>query len=269
MGILELERAVSKDIAQGMSAPQARLLVDYYYSVQDYRIRAHSQLRAVEQETDDGVTTLITALGSTMADVEHEIAYALGHYARAHRAGRWALGITGIGPIITAGLLGHIDIHKAPTAGSIWRYAGMDPTAKWEKGQRRPHNAELKVLCWKIGDSFVKNKNRDGDDYGKLYAERKALEVERNEAGLFAETARETLAAKNFKDNDTKKWYERDMLPPGRIDFRARRYAIKLFLSHFHWVLFEDTFGKPPPDPYVIAHMNHAHLMKPPKWPVP
>jgi hypothetical protein len=55
------------------------------------------------------------------------------------------------------------------------------------KGQKRPHNAKLKVLCWKIGDSFVKQQSRENDVYGKVYGERKRLELERNDAGLFAE----------------------------------------------------------------------------------
>jgi hypothetical protein len=44
-------------------------------------------------------------------------------------------------------LLARIDIVKAPTAGHIWRYAGLDPTVRWNKGEKRPWNAGLKVLC--------------------------------------------------------------------------------------------------------------------------
>jgi hypothetical protein len=39
--------------------------------------------------------------------------------------------IKGIGPVIAAGLLANIDITKAPTAGHIWRFAGLDPSSKW------------------------------------------------------------------------------------------------------------------------------------------
>lgn len=55
--------------------------------------------------------------------------------------------IHGIGPVISAGLLAHIDIHRAVTVGHIWRFAGLDPSVKWLKKTKRPWNAGLKVLC--------------------------------------------------------------------------------------------------------------------------
>jgi hypothetical protein len=245
------------------------MLVDYYYAVQGYRIQAHGQHRAIAQESDKGSSHLFGIVGSAMHDLEEQIADALGAYAKAHRPGRWALGITGIGPIITAGLLAHIDIEKAPTVGHIWRFAGLDPSVRWEKGQKRPWNADLKVLCWKIGDSFVKNKGRITDDYGKVYAERKDLEVARNEAGVFADTAAATLAQKNFRDAETRAIYESGKLPAGRLDARARRYAVKLFLAHLHHVMHECHYGTKPPMPYILANNPaHTHYLAPPKWPV-
>jgi hypothetical protein len=38
---------------------------------------------------------------------------------------------------------------------------------------KRPYNEKLKVLSWKIGESFVKVRNRPQDVYGKIYVERK------------------------------------------------------------------------------------------------
>ena len=264
-----MDRAAARDIARGMTAAEARWLVDYYYAVQKYRIQAQSQHRAVVQESDDGASYLAETLAGSMGELEQQIALALGDYAKAHRPGRWAMGITGIGPIIAAGLLAHIDIEKAPTVGHIWRFAGLDPTVEWGKGQKRPWNADLKVLCWKIGDSFVKNKGRITDDYGKVYVARKKLEIERNESGVFADTAAATLAKKNFRDKDTIAVYESGKLPAGRLDARARRYAVKLFLAHLHHVMYECRFGEPPPKPYIIEHGGHVHYIAPPKWPVP
>lgn len=268
-GVTQIDRAVARDLVQGMSSAEARWLVDYYYSVQKYRIQAQSQHRAVMQESDDGASYLAETIGSTMHELESQIAAALGDYAKSHRPGRWAMGITGIGPILAAGLLAHIDIEKAPTVGHIWRFAGLDPTVEWNKGQKRPWNADLKVLCWKISDSFVKNKGRDSDDYGKVYAARKELELQRDAAGTFADTAAATLAKKNFKDKATREVYESGHLPAGRLDARARRYAVKLFLAHLHHVMYECRYGKEPPMPYIMSQPGHAHYIAPPKWPCP
>jgi hypothetical protein len=120
-----------------------------------------------------------------------------------------------------------------------------------------------------IGESFVKVQGREGDIYGKVYAARKALEQERNEAGLFRDQAAASLAGKKWRgDTSTKQWYEQGKLPPARIHLRATRVARKLFLAHYHHVAYETHFGVPPPKPYVFDHIpGHAHLIGPPFWP--
>jgi transposase len=159
----ELTRQARRDIAAGLTAEQARWLVDYYYSVQDYRIQATGQARAVEQAADEGAINLAGHLGREMAKLENEIKTALDSYSDAHVPGVWAKSIVGIGPVLAAGFLAHIDITKAPTVGHIWSFAGLNPEQRWEKGEKRPWNAKLKVLCWKAGDSFCKFHNHPKD----------------------------------------------------------------------------------------------------------
>ena len=96
------------------------------------------------------------------------MARALDAYSGGPLAGRWARSIVGIGPIIAAGLLAHIDIKQAPTVGHVWRFAGLDPTLKWTTKTKRPWNGALKRLCWLIGESFTKVSNNPGDIYGKI-----------------------------------------------------------------------------------------------------
>lgn len=171
--------------------------------------------------------------------------------------------------MIAAGLLAHIDITKAPTVGHIWRFAGLDPTVTWAKGQKRPWNASLKVLAWKIGESFVKVSGHDSDFYGHLYLERKAREQAKNEAGAYAEQAAAMLTKKRFRDETgAKKAYESGKLPPGHIHARAKRWAVKLFLSHWHHVAYESHYGTLPPKPYILTiEGGHAHRIDVPNWP--
>ena len=174
--------------------------------------------------------------------------------------------IVGIGPVITAGFLAHIDIAKAPTVGHIWRFCGLDPTVRWDKGTKRPWNASLKRLCWIVGESFTKVSNHPDDTYGKLYQQRKEREIARNEAGDYAEQAAASLTAKRFGDDTAaKKHYLAGKLPPARIHLRAQRWAVKIFLSHFHEVLFFVTYGERPPKPYVLDHVGgHVHRIEVP-----
>ena len=123
----------------------------------------------------------------------------------------------GVGPVIAAGLLAHIDITRANTAGSIWRFAGLDPTSEWKKGTKRPHNAALKTLCWKLGESFVKISGKEDSVYGKLYKERKAEESAKNERGEFADQAKQKLEKfKIGKTTDAYKAYSVRNATPSR-----------------------------------------------------
>jgi hypothetical protein len=265
----ELE-ALTKEVktaARGLGPQEARYLVDTYYEMQEHRKRTANQVRALAEAGE--VPILAAWVEKNTITLENNIKRLLQGYAEGSTVGTWSLSITGIGPVLAAGLLSHIDIAKAPTVGHIWRFAGLDPTVVWEKGAKRPWNAFLKTLCWKIGDSFVKQSGREACVYGHLYRERKALEVERNDAGVFAEQAAATLGGKRFSDSDTKVRYEAGMLPDGRLDLRARRYAVKLFLSHWHHVAYESTYGVPPPKPYILTQPNHAHFLAPPNWPMP
>ncbi len=264
---LEPITRLSKDLRQAaltLSRDEARFLVDAYYLMQEQRIRSSNQIRSMAESQEPH--EVLSWFQTNAEGLEAQVARALLSYAEGQRVGRWALSVYGIGGVLAAGLLAHIDIEQAPTAGHIWRFAGLDPTCTWNKGEKRPWNASLKVLCWKIGESFKKFSNREDCVYGRLYAHRKAQEVERNEAGVFAEQAATTLAAR--PSHAQRAIYSQGKLPPGRLDLRAMRYAAKVFLSHYQHVAYEDRFGTPPPKPYVLTHLGHAHYLAPPNWPI-
>jgi hypothetical protein len=222
------------------------------------RIRAAHQNRTLEAggEPHDVMSWLATQREA----LETQVRGALDAYSSGQITGVWARSITGVGPVIAAGLLANIDITQAPTVGHIWRFCGLDPTVKWDKGTKRPWNGSLKRLCWLLGESFTKVSGNKSDTYGQVYKSRKESEIRRNEAGEYAEQAAASLAAKRFGDDtQAKAHYLAGRLPPARIHLRAQRYAVKLFLSDLHCVWFWTTYGTLPPKPYVIAHLGHAH----------
>lgn len=243
----------------------ARYLVDAYYREQKERIGADAMVRQAKEANEP--LEAVEFIAEQHRRNEASIKSMLDAYTKASKLGAWCQSICGIGPVIAAGLLAHIDITKAKTAGAIQRYAGLDPTQEWGKGQKRPWNARLKVLCWKLGESFVKVQNREADVYGHLFAEYKAGLVAKNDEGEFADVAKEILAGKKFgKDTEAYKAYSEGKLPPAHINARARRYAVKIFLSHFFEVAYEIEYGKRPPEPYAIAILQHAHKIEVPNW---
>jgi len=263
--IVKLQKDI-KAAAVTLSRDEARYLVDAYYIMQEDRKRSTNQVRALTESEEPH--SVIAWLADNSGVLERNIRAVLGSYAATHVAGRWSQGIVGIGPVISAGLLAHIDIEKAPTVGHIWRFAGLDPTVTWEKKEKRPWNAALKSLCWKIGESFVKVSGHESDFYGKLYLERKAKEQARNDAGDLAEQAAAKLERfKIGKGTEAFAHYSAGHLPPAHIHARAKRWTVKLFLAHFHAVAYRARYGVDAPKPYVLSQLQHGHEIHVPNWP--
>lgn len=263
---------LTKDIreaATNLGQSEVRFLVDYYYQMQKNRIRSYLQVNKASEGKEPGL--VLDWVTDNSKRLESNIQKVLVAYTDADTVGTWSKSIVGIGPVISSGLLAHIDITKAPTVGHIWRFAGLDPTLPKfpQKGQKRPWNSRLKTLCWKIGESFVKVSNNENDIYGHKYAERKVKEIALNEAGDFADQAKEKLELyKIGKDTDAYAYYSKGQLPPAHIHSRAKRYAVKLFLAHWHHVAYETKYGVPPPKPYIIDQGGHVHFEGPPNWPM-
>lgn len=266
---LEPLQRLRKDLKEAtttLSRGEVRYLVDAYYQMQEDRKRSANQVRALS--TSGEPHQVIGWLADNTGVLERNIKSALDAYSSSTDISRWAKSQVGIGPVIASGLEAHIDITKAPTVGHIWRFAGLDPTVKWEKKTKRPWNASLKTLCWKVGESFVKFSNHERDFYGHLWAERKAIEQAKNAEGAFADQAATKLATTKIgKTTDAYKYYVDGFLPPAHVHARAKRWAVKLFLAHWHHVAYRYATGEIPPKPYVISQLHHAHEITVPNSP--
>lgn len=265
---IEAVQKLSRDLraaAKLMGVREARYFVDSYYDLQDYRIAAANQQRKLLEGEEP--SEFITWLNGQLVVLENQIKGVLDKWSAAQPMGEWSRAVVGIGPVISSGLIANIDITKAPTVGHIWRFAGLDPTTKWEKGKKRPWNASLKRLCWLMGESFVKVSGNPNDVYGKLYLERKAYEQRRNESGELAPQAAERLKQARAKKLDAGliELFESGKLPAMALHERSKRWAVKVFLSHYHSAAYRLHYGTEPPLPYPIAHLGHAHVIKGPQ----
>ena len=251
--------------ATTLTVNEARYLVAAYYQLQENRKFAGNQVRGVAESKEPHA--VIAWLFDQNATLQKQIKRALDSWTDTIPAAVWAKGIVGIGPVISAGLAAHIDISRCPTVGRIWRFAGLDPTQVWLPKTKRPWNADLKALCWKIGESFVNASGHPEDFYGKLYTQRKQIEEQHNEAGAFTEQAAAKLKTFNVdKQIVAYQHYSAGKLPPAHIRARAKRWAVKLFLAHYHHVAWTLATGEEPPKPYVISHLGHSDLIAPPNF---
>lgn len=273
-----------KKMARELTRAEVRAVVDSYYSMQKIRIGAGNQIGAMEreaakgQETAEGVeplksipvpTGLLGWLHDAGATIEDRIGKVLDIWTDELAIGRWLKSHMGIGPILAAGLIAHIDIARPNTAECIWSFAGLRPGIVWKKGMKRPFNAKLKTLCWKIVSSFKMQSWRDDCFYGKLYQQRKRYEVERNEAGGQAERAKKLLAESPVKDKDVRAVWESGKLTAGHLDAMAMRWTVKLFLSHMYEV-WRQMENLPVAKPFAYSQLKHqeASYIPPPNYPM-
>jgi hypothetical protein len=265
--VLERLKRDVKAAAVDLKPAEVRYLVDSYYVIQGNRIRAKNQTDALTRSGEPHA--VVEWLSSSSTSIERTLKVVLDVYTANRTIGRWSRSIVGIGPVLSAGLVAHVDISRSPTMGHLWSFAGLDPSRTWEKGQKRPWNARLKTLCWKIGESLIKTCHKPDSFYGPHYIERKAYEQQRSASGQCAQAAAEMLLEKKFKKGTVARTkYEAGVLPDAHIHARARRHVVKMFLGHWWEVAFEIETGKKPPRPYVIEHLGHVHRIPPPNWPM-
>jgi hypothetical protein len=276
---LEVVKRINRDMINawfsgpgGITETEARYLVDLYYLMQKARIRVNNEVKNLHRDAEKSGNTpephdaLLWVFGQ-FETLENQVKRVLKRFTESHQMSWFFEQTFGVGPVISAGLLAYIDIHRAPSVGNIISFAGwIGPEQKWEKGQKRPWCTPFRTLCWKIGDSFVKFHNNEHCFYGLWYERFKQEEIDKNEKGLLKDEAKRALSERNFKKGKTRDIYESGMLPPAHIDARARRKTVKLFLSHLHecWRTQEcGDYGQP----YEFVHLGHVHKVEPPQVP--
>lgn len=279
-------RADLRAIADELTHEQVGYLVDLFYQLQ--RVRIQQQHRVTAATRAQQPRHLLALMGTAVHTLESALGDLLGHYAERSAQGRWLLSVHGIGPVLAGGLVATFP-NIPPTVGSWWRFAGLDPTVQWlpretvrahldelvparqriatdavarlahllgrrvetllrylgdppyareavvKACMRRPWCARARELAWKVGESFIAQARRPKCLYGRAYWQRR-LHEDAHHFGL-AQAHRRA---------------------------RARRWTVKLFLSHYHTACYWYALHELPPAPYPIAIMGHQEYWMPP-----
>lgn len=127
-----------------------------------------------------------------------------------------------------------------------------------------PYNRKLKVLMWKIGESFIKVSNKPGSLYGTLFKERKAYETAKNERLEYKDQAALALRKNTYnKKTVAYQCYIQGKLPQSQINERAKRYVEKIYLSHVFEAMYIDKHGMMPEMVYPISRLGHVDYIAP------
>ena len=239
-----------------ISGSDIRYIVDLYYSLQKLRVALGNKTFSAQDEP----TELTRWFETQFLVLENQAKRALAAWVKTDPVASWASSMVGVGPISAAAFRAMIDIKRAPHPASLWRFAGLDPTLEWKPGEKRPYNARLKVVCWRLGDVFVKLSNNSGSYYGAVYKGRKAYELARDASGKNAPTAKKMLEEKRKFSKENLALLKEGHLPKFILDWRARRYAVKRFLAHYWEVAYREEYKKDPPPPYVVEKLGHTHI---------
>ena len=83
--------------------------------------------------------------------------------------------IKGLGHLMTSMLLYYFGYcEKATYPSSLWKFCGLYPGAKFVKGESGGFNPKARTMCWKIGDSFIKQRS---PRYRPIYDKEKTRQI--------------------------------------------------------------------------------------------
>lgn len=227
-----------------------RELVEIYYDVQDVRIASFGRLRSV------GIVKGVNP--EAMCVLEDQIKSYIWAYVKEQPIYReFLINIKGIGPVLAGGIISYLDPYCTQHVSSFWKYCGLHVenglAVKRHKGEKLDYNPTMKVLAWKIGDSFIKQRTpfyRDLYDKYKVEENKKLNDPISNPSNC----PMYTECHKRLKPN------KNGILPKdpckAHIHHRAMRKMVKRFLCDL-WVAWRGQLGLPVTPPY--EHRNEKN----------
>lgn len=275
---------------QSETSPEyVTILARTFFAIQKQRIMATSRIgaqvrqgRLTEREAGILIEHVDKQLREVEAGIKKDMTVALKNIPIYKQ---WFKKVKGVGPIIAGGMIGEIaDISRFKHISNLWSWAGVgmhDGVAdRLRKGKKATWNPHMKVLCWKLGQSFVMTGGWFRDRYDMYKREEIAENVpwtvpvdKEGMKGLkfvgyvghseYLDKIKET----NITDQNIKKIVDEcnrigvTQVSIKRIDAhvdnRARRKPVKLFLSMM-MMKWREIEGLPVEQPYSGQILGHA-----------
>lgn len=169
-------------------------------------------------------------------------------------------------------------IERLTTPSKLWKYAGLAPQSKRQEGRKLDFNMTLKALLFRLmkyGFLMQGNNSKYYERY-TLYKEwkRQAFEaqgvrIQSTPSGRFCSICNEdkdvpssTHFCPQCGGELEKKHAPEGIVWQGHLDSMARRWTLKLFLSHF-WIVYRQALKLPSRQPYAVEHAGHCTVIDP------
>lgn len=230
-------------------------LVDSSLIIEKLRVAAQvRQTHLKNQERKDPETdNLLERIKGLEEYVDDRVAQII----KNHPAYPWFGQVKGIGRENIGKVIGLVDIEKADTISSLWKFAGYSvengKAPKRQKGAGKlSYNSQLRSMCWRLGTSLMKAK---GKFYGH-YLDEKEKYVQK----CLNEGIKIVPASQLPKDNG-KRYEPPGVISEGHIHNQALRKMIKLFLACL-WLTWREAANLPTRQPYALEH-GHTKFISP------
>src|SRR5712692_4077718 len=180
MNLVPIQRLTRdlRDASITLSTDEARFLVDAYYQMQENRKRSYNQERALDESEEPH--TVIGWLAEQSGSLERKILRALDAYATSKPIGQWARSIIGIGPVISAGLLAHINLEPwhcnyrdDPCTERTWFTLDISPQAQEIKSSKVKSSIEQ--------SPYTRKDNRPGTVKEKAPKEQRVINTHKEQ----------------------------------------------------------------------------------------
>ena len=170
---------------------------------------------------------------------------------------------------ISRATLNEIALELRRNPNQFQQIAAYDPIT-WRSVsmclRRIPFNRELKTTAYQIGRSIKRHGMTT--PYFKFYRMRKHYETVRNDQRVYAEQAAWELERRKHKKRGVV--YKQLMdgkLSKMHIESRCMRWTAKIFLTHFHQILYYKYYSELPPKPYILSVLGKENEFACPSWP--
>lgn len=218
-----------------------RELISAYYDMENISEKYKNRSKTISKL--DSPNDLLKLYREQIRNNKYSLAYIFKNYANNFISGKWTLSQYGIKPVHAATLLAYVDVTKSPTVNSLWRYSGLDPNYN----KNNNWNNELKFMSNKLGEIFQSLQDNTQSIYGQLYSVDLERRISKNDLKEYAEKAEQILQSKHVDKNSTE--YEcltEGYLSINHIEAQAKRFAVKIFLSHYHAIAYQENYGVKP-----------------------
>lgn len=228
-------------------------------------LKINNQLLAYQRRVDDRhpttekfLTEQLEGIQTRLDAIDLDLRRLMKEYEKVDALTAAVLSVKFIGPVTAAMLAAYVDLAKADTASSLWRYVGLDKPAhrryELEPGQDpkkgRGGNQTLRTalyvmatVMWKGNKKSISAYRLVGDAVKARLAASERLVQSRNTQGKLVEVA--------WKDTK-----------PGHRHGAAMRAMIKHFLADY-WRVGREIAGLPARPLYVEEKLGHTSIVQP------